>query len=346
MATDDRRADDDDDRQGSDDDSGNRHDKRDKEKKPSPLANPWVRIGIAVVVVLLAVGGIVWWLIARQYEDTDDAFIDTHIVRLAPQIEGRITIVHAADNQLVHKGDLLIEIDSADARAKVEQVQAQKVQAETQIGQARAAKRGAAAQADNARRDLARYRLLQKTTPAAVAQQQVDQAVAAARNADAQREQAAAQIHGAEAQIKVLDAQIAAANLTLGYTRIAAPVTGTIAQRSVAVGNYVSPGEQMLAIVPERIWVTANFKETQLALMHRGQQVNVSVDSCGIDIPGHVDSVQRGAGQAFGILPPENATGNYVKVVQRVPVKIVLDRLPHDCVLGPGMSVVPRVTVR
>jgi membrane fusion protein (multidrug efflux system) len=345
MAKDDQRAGDDDDRGDDDnDDSGNQ--KNEKEKKPSPFANPWVKIAIAVVLVLLVIGGIIWWLIARQYEDTDDAFIDTHIVRLAPQIEGRITVVHAADNQLVRKGDLLIEIDSADAQAKLRQAQAQKVQAVTQIGQARAAERGAAAQADNARRDLARYRLLQKTTPAAVAQQQVDQAVAAARNADAQRDQAAAQIHGAEAQIKVLDAQIATANLTLGYTRIVAPVTGTVAQRSVAVGNYVSPGEQMLAIVPMQIWVTANFKETQLARMHRGQQVNVSVDSCGIDIPGHVDSIQRGAGQAFGILPPENATGNYVKVVQRVPVKIVLDRTPRNCVLGPGMSVVPRVTVR
>lgn len=345
MATDDQRVGDYDDRGDDDnDDSGNQ--KNEKEKKPSPFANPWVKIAIAVVLVVLVTGGIIWWLIARQYEDTDDAFIDAHIVRLAPQIEGRVTVVHAADNQLVRKGDLLIEIDSADAQAKLSQARAQKVQAVTQIDQARAAERGAAAQTDNARRDLARYRLLQKTTPAAVAQQQVDQAVAAARNADAQRDQAAAQIHGAEAQIKVLDAQIAAANLTLGYTRIVAPATGTVAQRSVAVGNYVSPGEQMLAIVPMQIWVTANFKETQLAYMHRGQQVNVSVDSCGMDIPGHVDSIQRGAGQAFGILPPENATGNYVKVVQRVPVKIVLDRTPRNCVLGPGMSVVPRVTVR
>ncbi len=144
----------------------------------------------------------------------------------------------------------------------------------------------------------------------------------------------------------MLDAQIATARLNLGYAHIIAPVDGRIAQRSVAPGNYVSPGQDLMALVPRRVWVTANFKETQLALMRPGQHVAVTIDSCGADIPGHVDSIQAGAGQAFGILPPENATGNYVKVVQRVPVKIMLDQMPKDCVLGPGMSVEPRVTVR
>jgi membrane fusion protein (multidrug efflux system) len=115
----------------------------------------------------------------------------------------------------------------------------------------------------------------------------------------------------------------------------------------VATGNYVSPGQELLAIVPLQIWVTANFKETQLAYMRVGQHVSIEVDACGDRIvKGHVDSIQRGAGQAFGILPPENATGNYVKVVQRVPVKILLDRVPRNCVLGPGMSVEPTVKVR
>ncbi len=315
-------------------------------RKPGPFANPWVKFGVIAAVVLLTIGGVVWWLVARHYEGTDDAFIDTHIVRLAPQVQGRIVAVHARDNQLVRRGDLMVEIDSADARAALDQAEAQKVRAESQIAQAQAAERAAAAQADNASRDLARYRLLQKDRPAAVSQQQMDNASAAARNARAQRAQAVAQIAGARAQIKVLDAQIASASLTLGYTRVVAPVTGTVAQRTVAVGNYVTPGEQMMAIVPLQIWVTANFKETQLAHMRPGQHVDVSVDACGMDIPGHVDSIQRGAGQVFGVLPPENATGNYVKVVQRVPVKIVLDRVSRDCILGPGMSVVPRVTVR
>jgi membrane fusion protein (multidrug efflux system) len=315
-------------------------------KGKSPFANPWVKIGIIVVLLLLIAGAIIWWLIARNYEDTDDAFIDTHIIHVSPQVAGQVLIVHVNDNQRVRAGQPLVDIDARTQTAQLEQTMAQRLQALTQIEQAQAQERAALAQVTNTSRDLARYRGLQATTPQAVAQQQVDQAEAAQRNAVAQRDQASAQIAGAKAQIKVLDTQIATAQLNLGYSHVVAPVDGHVAQRSVAPGNYVSPGQELMAIVPDRLWVTANFKETQLALMRRGQHVRVTVDSCDKDIDGHVDSIQRGAGQAFGILPPENATGNYVKVVQRVPVKIVLDHVPDGCILGPGMSVEPRVTVR
>jgi membrane fusion protein (multidrug efflux system) len=331
---------------GSDDkDSGGKTDDG-KDKKKSPFANPWVKIGIVVVVLLLIVGGIIWWLIARQYESTDDAFVDTHIVHVSPQIQGQILAIHVNDNQMVRAGQPLVDIDARPQMAQLEQALAQRLQATTQIEQAQANTRAADAQVTNTSRDLARYRQLQATAPAAVAQQQVDQAVAANRNAVAQRDGAAAQIASAQAQIKVLDAQIATARLNLGYAHIVAPVDGHVAQRSVAPGNYVSPGQELMALIPQQLWVTANFKETQLRLMRRGQHVAVTVDSCDKSIDGHVDSIQRGAGQAFGILPPENATGNFVKVVQRVPVKIVLDRIPEGCVLGPGMSVEPSVTVR
>ena len=312
----------------------------------SPLANPWVKVGIVTFVLLLAAGGIIWWLIARNYEDTDDAFIDTHIVHVSPQIAGQVLAVLVNDNQSVRTGEPLVDLDAKLQQAKLAQIIAQRRQALTQITQAKAQEQAALAQVTNTSRDLTRYRGLQATTPKAVAQAQVDQAVAAERNAVAQRDEAAAQIAGAKAQIKVLDAEIATAQLNLGYTHVVAPVDGHVAQRSVAPGNYVSPGQELMAIVPDRLWVTANFKETQLKRIRRGQHVRVSVDSCDRDIDGHVDSIQRGAGQAFGILPPENATGNYVKVVQRVPVKIVLDRVPQGCILGPGMSVEPRVTVR
>jgi membrane fusion protein (multidrug efflux system) len=327
-----------DDRSGDEDDA--------QEKKPSPFAKPWVRIAIILLVIAMVVGAIIWWLIARQYENTDDAFIDTHIVHVSPQIAGQVLQIHVNDNQLVKAGQPLVDIDARPQQAALEQALSQRLQALTQVEQAQAQLRGAEAQVTNTSRDLARYRSLQAVAPQAVAQQQVDQAIAAARNAAAQRDQANAQIATARAQIQVLDAQIATARLNLGYAHIIAPVDGRIAQRSVAPGNYVSPGQELMALVPARVWVTANFKETQLALVHVGQHVSVRVDSCGADIPGHVDSIQPGAGQAFGILPPENATGNYVKVVQRVPVKIVLDNVPKDCVLGPGMSVEPRVTVR
>jgi membrane fusion protein (multidrug efflux system) len=315
-------------------------------KKKSLFSNIWVRIAIVVVVMALIAGGIIWWLISRQYENTDDAFIDTHIVHISPQIAGPVLAIHVNDNQLVRAGQPLVDIDARPQEAQLEQALAQRLQAQAQIGQAQAQIRAAQAQVTNTSRDLARYRALQAITPAAVAQQQVDQAEAAQRNAVAQRDGASAQLASAQAQVKILDAQIATANLNLSYAHIVAPVAGHIVQRSVAPGSYVSPGQELMALVPQQLWVTANFKETQLRLMRRGQHVAVTVDSCDKVIDGHVDSIQRGAGQAFGILPPENATGNYVKVVQRVPVKIVLDRIPEGCVLGPGMSVEPSVTVR
>lgn len=344
-AGDDKDTDTDNDGDGKDDEEDRDDDKDDS--KPSFFKSTWFKIGAAIVLIVAIVVALVWWLNARKYEDTDDAFIDTHIVHIAPQIAGQIVAIHVTDNQYVRKGQPLVDIDSADATAKLNQIQAQEAQAETQYYQALASERGAEAQTQNAERDLGRYRLLQSTAPAAVAQQQIDQAVATDKNAIAQRDSARAQISGAMAQIKAYKAQISAAQLTLSYTHVAAPEDGTIAQRTVALGNYVTPGQEMMAVVPLHIWVTANFKETQLARMRVGQHVTVEVDACAdADIRGHVDSIQRGAGQAFGILPPENATGNYVKVVQRVPVKILLDRVPKDCVLGPGMSVEPSVKVR
>jgi membrane fusion protein (multidrug efflux system) len=335
------------DNDGKDKDKDDEKDGDDEDSKPSFIKSTWFKIGAAILLVVAIIVALVWWLNARQYEDTDDAFIDTHIVHIAPQIAGQIVAIHVTDNQYVRKGQPLVDIDSADATAKLNQIESQEAQAETQYYQALATERGAEAEAQNAERDLGRYRLLQSTMPAAVAQQQIDQAVATDKNAIAQRDSARAQISGAVAQIKAYKAQIAAAQLTLSYTHIAAPEDGTIAQRTVALGNYVTPGQEMMAVVPLHIWVTANFKETQLARMRVGQHVTVEVDACAdADVRGHVDSIQRGAGQAFGILPPENATGNYVKVVQRVPVKILLDRVPKDCVLGPGMSVEPSVKVR
>ena len=350
-------------------------DKEPKKKKKGLLQRPLL-LGIgAILFIAVVIGALIWWLNARKFETSDDAFIDTHIVRLAPQIAGRVTQVLADDNALVQPGQTLVVIDSADAETRVAQNRAQKAQAQSQVDEARAQIRvneaayhqaqadvaAAAAQADNAARDLARYEALQRANPAAVAQQQFDQARTAAIQTAAQRDAAAkaaasrlaqiaasrTQVAAGHAQVNAAQAELNAADINLGYNRIVAPLAGHIAQKTVAVGNYVQPGTQMMALVPLKIWVTANFKETQLAHMRVGQHVNVHVDACpGDSITGHVDSIQRGAGQAFGILPPENATGNYVKVVQRVPVKIVLDNVPNHCPLGPGMSVEPKVRVR
>ncbi|HTW35765.1 MAG TPA: HlyD family secretion protein [Rhizomicrobium sp.] len=314
---------------------------------PAWIRSPLFKYCVIVVVVLLLIVVLIWWLNARQYEDTDDAFIDTHIVHISPQIAGQVIQIAVHDNEAVRRGQLLVQIDPADPTAKLNQAKAQLTAAQTQLEQAAATEEGAEAQAQNAAADLARYRLLQRIAPSAVAQEQIDQAVASASSATAQRDAAKAQILNAEAQIKLNRAEIVQAQLNLGHTRIVAPIDGHIAQKSVALGDYVTPGQELLAIVPLRLWVTANFKETQLTHMRVGQPVTVTVDACGsTDIRGHVDSIQRGAGQAFQILPPENATGNFVKVVQRVPVKILLDRVPKNCVLGPGMSVEPSVKVR
>jgi membrane fusion protein, multidrug efflux system len=343
--------------------------------KRKPL-NRKVALTVGIVIAgVLALVALFWWLHARHYESTDDAFIDAHVVQIAPRIAGQVTRVLVRDNQLVAAGDLLVEIDRADPESRLSQVTSQRVEAQTQLAQATAqlpasaaAYAGALANASAARaeaakalRDLQRYQSLHQVNPKAVSQTQLDQIVTAADNAKAQRDaaeeqarSAAAQVNvtrvqitGAEARLKTLQAQVEEAQLNVDYTHIIAPFAGHVTQKSVALGSYVSPGQALMALVPLDVWVTANFKETQLALMRPTQSVKVAVDACpGVALDGHVDSIQRGSGQAFALLPAENATGNFVKVVQRVPVKIVLDRVPRDCILGPGMSVEPKVQVR
>lgn len=349
------------------------------EAPPTPqrpfLRNPYVMAGAAVLIVLVIVGGILWWLHARQYESTDDAFIDAHIVRLAPQLAGQVMTVLVDDNQRVQQGQTLVLINSAAAVASVAAAQAAGAQAAAQdtnahaevrvadatLQQARAQLAAATAAARIGRLDFERFQSLAALNTAAVAKQQLDQAQATADQGAAEQDAAQravevriqmrnasqALVIAAAAQARIAAAQLSTAAISLGYAQIAAPLSGHVAEMSVAVGAYVQPGTELLAIVPDNLWVTANFKETQLTFMRAGQAVTIRVDACpDVSIHGHVDSIERGAGQAFAILPPENATGNYVKVVQRVPVKILMDRVPKRCLLGPGMSVEPQVHVR
>ncbi len=340
-----------------------------------PRSHIVLLLSAALVLILLLIGTLLWWLHARHFESTDDAFIDTHIVRLASQIAGQVIAVTVDDNTLVEPGQALILIDSADAHSRVAQAMAQQAAAQAQVenaraqirvseatyGQSRADIAAAEAPARIAAQDLARYQRLANLNPAAVAAQQLDQARSTAQQTSSQLAAArkAAQIRLAqvgashalllagEKQVEAAKAQLDEAGISLGYTQIVAPTAGHVTQKSVAVGDYVQPGTQILAIVPLQLWVTANFKETQITRMRAGQPVTVRADACpSARLTGHLDSIQRGAGQAFDILPPENATGNYVKVVQRVPVKIILDHIPSDCLVGPGMSVEPQIRVR
>jgi membrane fusion protein (multidrug efflux system) len=335
---------------------------------------PMILVGAAILLLALIVGGVIWWLDARHYESTDDAFIDAHMGRVAPQVAGRVLRVLVTDNEPVTPGQVVLEIDPADLQAKLDQVLANEAQAEAALGQAKAqlavsqanseeaqAQVAVAdANATNAATQLKRDQAL--AAQQVVSRQQLDNDTANARStaanlaaaqkrlvsAQAQEAVASAQVAAAEANVKAASAQVEQARLNRSYTAVAAAETGRVAHINVAVGDYVQAGQNLMALVPSRIWITANFKETQLDMMRPGQPVEIHVDAYPEKtFHGHVDSIQPGSGAAFSLLPPENATGNYVKVVQRVPVKIVFDDPPDpDRPLGPGMSVDPRVKVR
>jgi membrane fusion protein, multidrug efflux system len=341
---------------------------------------PWFRrrgviVGGAVVLVLLVALAALWWWHESGIETTTDAFLEAHVAYVSPQVSGQVTRVLVDNNQRVHAGEPLVEIDSAQFRLALTQALAAQQQAETALGQATAGvavARASLAQASadvasasaaavRAQQDLKRYQSLRRVNPRAVARSTVDQAIATARSATAQQRaaeqrvlsaraqiaSAQAAVAGARARIDTAKAGVAQAKLNLGYATVTARIDGHIANRTVAVGTYVTPGEQMMAIVPLHLWVQANFKETMIAALRPGQSVSIHIDACPqADAHGHVVSIQRGSGEAFALLPPENATGNYIKVVQRVPVRIALDTVPSGCVLGPGMSVEPTVRVR
>jgi membrane fusion protein (multidrug efflux system) len=334
--------------------------------------HPYAITAAALVVVVLLAGGLMWWLNARNYESTDDAFIDARNVNVSPQVVGSITEVPVTDNQLVQTGGLLVQIDPRDYQAAVEEAQAQVDQAKAAISNL-----DAQIEAQKARIDQAEKQVVQTQAALTFAQQenaraqdlvkrgagteqaaqqnrsnltQAEAGVASAQaNAVAAHKQIPvleAQRISAVAQLKQMEAALQHARDNLERTRLTAPVPGRATKISAAVGALAQPGQVMMIFVPENKWVTANFKETQLDLMRPGQPADIAIDAYpGRIFKGHVDSVQAGSGAAFSLLPPENATGNYVKVVQRVPVKIAFDH-PPDVYIGPGMSVVPTVKVR
>jgi membrane fusion protein (multidrug efflux system) len=349
---------------------------------------------IAAVLIVIALTATLYWLYARNFETTDDAFIDGNSVLISPRVSGTVLKVHFADNQPVREGDLLVEIDPRDfenrvasARAALEQARAQEAAAQADLAltritsgavvdqaagalaTARANLVQARAEAERAHADVLRYRTLHEKDE--VSKQQLDVAEAAARSTDAQVQAAEAQVSQAQArlaearsapqQVDVKQSQLQTAGATIGqaeatlrqaeldlsYTRLYAPHDGRIVRKSIVVGALVQAGQTLTAIVYGDPWVTANFKETQLTRMRPGQPVTIEVDAYpDRDFRGHVDSIQSGTGSHFSLLPPENATGNFVKVVQRVPVKIVFDEKPDpQHLLALGMSVIPKVRV-
>ena len=352
-----------------------------QQSQSQPKTKPWYRrpllVGVLMMVVIAAaVAGVLGWRHSRTYVETDDAYIDVQSQYVSPQVAGRVVRVLVNDNQDVRAGDILVEIDPADFQARLEQAKASEAQADAQVEQAKAQELVAEAQyrqaeanvlvtqanATNATRDLNRYIGLRDAIAGAVSQQQMDayvtqahtsadQVMVAQKSAEAAHAQlgsAGRQIAAAEAAVRSAKAQVAEAELNLSYTSVKAEVSGRIADKIVAAGNYLQPGAQMMAVVPPDVYVTANFKETQLAHLRRNQAVDIRLDAYpDLALRGHVDSLQPSSGQAFSILPAQNATGNWVKIVQRVPVKIVFDTSPGDSDhrLGPGMSVEVKVTI-
>jgi len=328
--------------------------------------------GVAALAAAVATG-VYYVEMVAPYESTDDAFIETHVSPVAPQVAGRVAQLLVADNQEVKPGEVLVQIDPSDFQTKLDQERAELAAAQSRLEQAKAQSSAdearveaekanvtaAAAQARQADADDRRY---QAVGNFAVSASQLDLAGTQARSADALVAAARSKELAAEAQIALDQAAIQTAGagiqqsqaavhqaeLNLSYTQVKAPVAGYVTHRTVETGAYVQTGQALMAIVPHDVWVVANFKETQLTHMRAGQPVTVTVDAYPqIKFAGHVDSVQSGTGPRFSLLPPENATGNYVKVVQRVPVKIVLDdQAASQYVLGPGMSVAPEVRVQ
>jgi membrane fusion protein (multidrug efflux system) len=316
-------------------------------KAPGLLAklrtHPIAATAGVVVVAAGVIGGILWYLNSRHYANTDDAFIDGRPISINLQVTGNIVLVPVTDNQIVKVGDLLVQIDDRDYRAAVDLAQAQIEQAQATLEFSKQQNTryqdlvekgaGTAQRAEQATSEFQANSAALATAQAAkmVAERQINVLKAQRKNAGAQLAQA--------------QAQKATADANLTRTQLHATADGRVTRLTAAVGQLATQAQGIMVLVPLDVWVTANFKETQLADIRVGQAVDIAVDAFGRSFPGHVDSVQSGSGTAFSLLPAQNATGNYVKIVQRIPVKITFDKRP-DVQLGPGMSVVPKVTIR
>jgi membrane fusion protein (multidrug efflux system) len=326
----------------------------------------------AILLVAAVAAGFLYWDFTRHFETTDDAFIQARQFGVAPKVAGYIVAVPVTDNQHVTAGETIARIDDRDYRIALEQAEAQVAAAaaniqnidaqitvqqaqvtanQAQLEQAQAAltfaEQQAARYADLAQRAAGTVQMAEQTAST------LRQDQAAVRNSQAaltvaqrQIDSLGAQRRSAEASLAQANAQRDQAQLNLSYTAVTAAQAGRVVNLTAAVGQFAQAGTNLTMFVPDDIWVTANYKETQLAYMRPGQRVTMRIDAYpGRAVSGHVASVQPGSGAAFSLLPPENATGNFIKIVQRVPVKIVMDDPPADVALGPGMSVVPTVRI-
>ncbi|NEI71752.1 biotin/lipoyl-binding protein [Rhizobium lusitanum] len=333
----------------------------------------WVLFGIVVLAALLVAAWFVWKIYFYPYESTDDAFVDARSFSVAAKVSGYVADVPVTDNQHVKAGDVILRIEPRDyqialdqangqvevAKASIDSASAQIEAANASVDVARAQQNSANAALQYAQQEANRQQQLVKSGSGSV--QSVQQATATLQQDQAGLAQmqanvtsalknksvAEAQKSSALASLKQAQAQAEEAQQNLNYTTIIAVQPGRIVHLTGAKGQFIDAGQAIATFVPDEVWITANFKETQLTDMRPDQPVDVTIDAYpDHTLHGKVASVQPGSGTAFSLLPAENATGNYVKVTQRVPVKIIVDKWPADVAIGPGMSVVPTVTVR
>jgi len=334
--------------------------------------HPYIAAGLLVVLLAALAYGVFWYLNSLHYVSTDDAFIDTRNIQISTQVTGTVTAVSVTDNQDVGEGALLVRIDARDYEAALRQALAQLEQAraavtnadaqiaaqqsniasaQTNVTQAQAALTFSQQQFERAQRLVQTGSGTQQQFQQAQADLTQRQAALTAAQAGltaAQKQLAVlhAQRQSALAQVDAADAAVNTAQINVARTTINAPVAGRVANLTAAAGMLAQPGGALMTIVPRDVWVTANFKETELGSIKIGDAVDIAIDAYpDKTFHGHVASIQAGSGTAFTLLPAQNATGNYVKIVQRVPVKIVFDAKP-DVHLGPGMSVVPTVKIK
>ncbi len=350
------------------------------DKPKAPPRNTRPIILLLLVAIVAASGAGAYWFLTKDRATTDDAYTDGRAITVAPRVSGLVVTLTVGDNQRVRAGELLLRIDPTPFQAAKDQAAASLGIAEAQLANARATldtvKVTIPARLDSARARLAAAQAAQfkaqadatrqKALPReATTKQDIDSANAALQTADAQVGQAAAAVREAdvltdslaqaEARVRELEGQVALAKaqldsaaLNLDWTTVTAPHDGWVTKRAVEAGNYVSAGQALMSLVTPDVWVTANFKEDQLDRLRPGQRVSMSVDAYpSLKLRGHLDSVQFGSGQRFSVFPAENATGNFVKIVQRVPVKILIDSgMDPNRPLPLGLSVVPTVDLK
>ena len=321
-------------------------------KKEKPKGIKRTVTGIVVAAVLVLAG--VYIHNEMQYESTDDAYVETTTVNVAPRVSGQIEDVFVTDNQHVKEGDLVAIIDDADYKIKLEQADSSFEKIKLDQQNAKANQAAAESNIKLAKKDLDRYKNLYEQ--GAVSKQTYDSAKVNYDNAQAGLTQANQALFSDKSGKTVADANLRTAKaakdkaaLDLSYTKIYAPQSGTVSSRRVEKGMYVTAGSPLFTLVPENVWVVANFKENQLRGMKPGQVVDIKIDTYPNKVfKGKIDSIQRASGAKSSLFPPENAVGSFVKLVQRIPVKIVFTENidPNEYNIVPGMSVVPKVKVK